>query len=228
MSNIQAFDFSVDVLRGLIWQYNNAENLQALLRLKQQWYDEQHRDFWSNWQRDVFDLRTANEFGLSVWSKILNLPITLGTEESPTNYLAWGFSTVVGVDPDGSPIRNFNNGNFATPPNALDGLTTEQKRLLLRLRFHNLTTPATVTHINRILQDVFPDNFAYVLDNNDMTISYIFSVTPDRKILFLLEEFDILPRPSGVSYDVRIVLQNSFGFEEDRQNFDRGNFFSLI
>lgn len=228
MSNIQNFNTSVDVLRPLIWPFNQSENLQTLLQLKQQWYNEQHRDFWNNWIRDVFDLRTANEFGLSVWSRILNFPITVETQESPSDYLAWGFSDVVGVDPDNSPIRNFNNGNFATPPDALDNLTTEQKRLILRLRYYNLITPATVTHINRILEDVFDDNYAYVIDNNDMTISYIFSVIPDEKTLFLLQEFDILPRPSGVSYDVRIVPQTSWGFDEDRQNFDRGNFFSLI
>ena len=227
MSNIQSFDYSVDILRSLLWQYNRAENLERLLTLKQQWYDRNHRDFWNNWFRDVFDLRTANDFGLTVWSNILDLPITVETTESPSTYYAFGFSDTVGADD--SPISNFNNGNFATPADELEGLTTDQKRILLRLRAYNLFSDVTVPSINTALQDVFgDDNYVYVIDNNDMTITYVFSVIPDPKTLFLLENFDILPRPSTVSYDIRIVPQVTWGFDEHRQNFDRGNFFSLI
>ncbi len=226
--NIQAFNFSVNVLRVLLWQYNEAENLQGLLQRKQRWYDVNHTQFWRDWIRDVFDLRTANDFGLSVWSRILDVPINIESVESPGSYPAFGFSNVVGIDPTNSPIRNFMHGNFATPPNALENLSTEQKRLVLRLRYYEITSNVTVSSINRILADVFPDNYAYVLDNNDMTISYIFSQTPDARTLFLMEDADILPRPSGVSYDVRIVPLVTWGFDEDRQNFDRGNFFTLV
>ena len=120
-----------DRFGDVIWQYNDAERLQELLRLKQQWYDKNQRDFWENWYRDVFDLRTANDFGLTVWSRILDVPITVETTESPGDYHAWGFSDEVGISD--SPISNFNQGNFATPGDELAGLTTEQKRIILRL-----------------------------------------------------------------------------------------------
>lgn len=227
MNTIQSIDYQVDLLRVILWQYSDAERLQAIIRAKELWYEKNHSQFWRDWFRDVFDLKTANDFGLSVWAKILDFPITVETQESPNNYLAWGFSTTVGADE--SPISNFANGNFATPGDELEGLTTEQKRFILRLRFHSLFSDLTVTRINEALNDVFgEDNYVYVLDNNDMTITYVFSVIPDSKTLFLIENFDLLPRPSGVSYDIRIVPQVSFGFDEYRQNFDQGNFFSLI
>ena len=227
MNTIQAIDYQVDLLRVVLWQYSDAQNLQEIINRKQQWYNRNYSQFWQDWFRDVFDLKTANDFGLSVWAKILDFPISVETTESPTDFPAWGFSDTVGADD--SPISNFSNGNFATPGDELEGLTTEQKRFILRLRFYSLFSDLTVTSINAALQDVFGDeNYVYVLDNNDMTITYVFSVIPDSKTLFLIENFDLLPRPSGVSYDVRIVPQVSFGFDDHRQNFDRGNFLSLI
>lgn len=75
MSTKQEFDFSINLLEALIWQYNNAPRLESLLRQKQTWYDVNNRDFWQDWLRDVFDLRTANTFGLRVWSIILGLSL---------------------------------------------------------------------------------------------------------------------------------------------------------
>ena len=67
-TTIQQFNFSVDLLRVILWQYNDAENIENLLTRKQTFYNTAHRDFFNNWIRDVFDLRTANDFGLSVWA----------------------------------------------------------------------------------------------------------------------------------------------------------------
>ena len=222
--NIQTFDFQVDVMRALIWQYNNAERLIGLLERKQAFYDEQHRDFWQNWIRDVFDLRTANDFGLTVWAKILEVPLVDQEFDSPDDYMAWSFSDVIGVDPT-LPTTNFNNGNFATTT-GLVALNTEQKRLLLRLRYFNLTTTATVPEINQFLNILFPDGpGAFVRDNNDMTIDYVFDRTPNSEVLYVLNEFDALPMPSAVSANIVIDPDISWGFGTHRFNFNRVNFF---
>ena len=223
--DIQTFDFQVNVLRALIWQYNNARKLIGLLEQKQAFYDEQHRDFWQNWIRDVFDLRTANDFGLSVWGKILNVPLADQEFDSPTDYMAFGFSDVVGIDPT-LPTTNFSNGNFATTT-GLVALTTEQRRLLLRLRYFSLISAATVPEINQFLNFLFADTSinAWVRDNNDMTIDYVFGRLPDSEVLYVLQEFDALPRPSAVSANLVIEPVRSWAFGTNRLNFNRGNFF---
>ena len=225
MSNIQDFDFEVNVLRALIWQYNNAQKLMGLLERKQVFYDEQQRDFWRNWIRDVFDLRTANDFGLAIWAKILNVPLTDQEFDSPDDYLAFTFSDVVGIDAT-LPTSNFNNGNFATTT-GLVALNTEQKRLLLRLRYFSLVTAATVPEINQFLNFLFADTNirAYVRDNNDMTIDYVFGRIPDSEVLYVLQNFDALPRPSAVGSNIVIDVVSSWGFGTHRFNFNRGNFF---
>lgn len=214
---IEEPDFSLDLLSAALWQFNDADNLLGLLREKQRFYDTAHRDFWQDWLRDVFDLRTANEFGLSVWSIILDIPLFSTTTESPDDYPAFGFATA-------GPDSNFDNSNFATPPGTFTGLDTEQKRLLLRLRYHQLTTSGSVTDINRILADVFGPGVAYVQDNLDMSIRYIFNTLIDPNLIFVLDTFDILPRPSGVNSDISIQAQQRFGFGEFRRNFGHGNF----
>ncbi len=216
--NIQSFDFSLNLLRVVLWQYNDAQNLQDLIREKQEFYGVSHQQFWENWIRDVFDLRTANDFGLSVWAAILNIQTYTESEESPNNYPAWGFAT-------SGPSNNFNNSNFATEPGSFGRLNTEQRRLLLRLRYYQLTTDGTIPEINAALLDVFNNQNTYVLDGGDMSIVYVFTTIPSTVFLTVLQEFDILPRPSGVQLTLRITPQVSWGFGEFHSNFDSGNFF---
>ena len=46
--NIQGFDFTVDVLQSILWQYNQSTNLLSLLNYKQSWLDENQTKFWFN------------------------------------------------------------------------------------------------------------------------------------------------------------------------------------
>ena len=201
---IQQLDYTVNVLRPLLWQYNQADNLRGLLELKQVFYDREQRDFWQNWYRDVFDLRTANDFGLTVWSIILNFPVNIETTRSPNDYMAIGFNTEVGISPTNNSISNFSNGNFATPADSpLEGLSTEHRRLVLRIRAFNLMNDATVPSINRMLSVLFPNQGAYLEDGNDMTLTYHFT-TIDARLRFLFTEVDILPRPSATRYSVEV------------------------
>lgn len=143
---IQAFDFSVDLLRALLWQYNDAARLEALLRQKQEWYDANQTAFWRDWTRDVFDLRTANDFGLAVWAIILNVPLAAASQGDDPNKPIWGF---------GQYRENFTNGNFASISSSQ--LSTEQKRLVLRLRYFQLVTRGTVPEVNSFLRYLFGD-----------------------------------------------------------------------
>src|SRR5215217_4135779 len=106
---VQPFDFSVDLLRNLLWEYNEAARLEALLTLKQNWYVTNHTEFWGDWQRDVFDLTTANDFGLSVGAVILNVPLVVAADPDPPDKPIFGFGSALA----GNDRVNFENGNFA-------------------------------------------------------------------------------------------------------------------
>lgn len=212
---IQSFDYSVDILQTLLWQFNEAENLEGLLTLKQEWYNENQSEFWESWVRDVFDLRTANDFGLSVWSIILDVPLYGDNPASGSGFPAFGF---------GSLNNNFGNGNFATLGGTFNQLSTEQRRLLLRLRYYQLVSSGSIPEINEFLSFLFGRGVVYALDGLDMTITYVFTQAPTSDFLYVLETFDILPRPSGVKINIITSGRPLWGFGESRQNFENGNF----
>lgn len=212
MTRIQQFDFSVDLLRAILWQYNDAERLQTILERKSEWYSEEHADFWQGWLRDVFDLTTANDFGLSVWGILLNVPLSYGLPGT-------GARPVFGF---GDFNQNFNNGNFGRDAAGVAGLTLEQKRLVLRLRYYQLISDGTVPHTNFVLQQVF--GTGYVLDPEDMTATYVFPQALPSGVLAVLQEFDLLPRPAGVEINILIDPTSVFGFDPFYLNFNNGGF----
>ena len=189
---IRDFNYSVDLAKALLWQHTDAANLQKLIAQKNEWYEANNSQFWANWVRDVFDLRTANEFGLSVWAKILNVPLTFTADAAPAGRVAWGF---------GPQRRNFNNGNFKRAVAGTVLLSTEQKRLVLRLRYFQLVTDGSVLGVNKFLNSLFLNDYGlvYARDNMDMTITYVFTVLPPSQLRTVLDKFDVLPRPTGVA-----------------------------
>lgn len=213
----QLFDFSVNLMKALLWEYNEALNLQTILQLKQDWYETNQDDFWTNWIRDVFDMRTANEFGLSVWSIILDLPLFTSSKPDSITKPTFGF--------DNAYFKNFDRGNFSSKTGGTTSLPLETKRLALRLRYFGLTTSGTVPEINRFMNYLFANYGRVVLeDNQNMTQTYVFffPVTSDLQTLF--GDLDILPRPAGVGSAWRDATKKSFGFGNFGLNFNRGNF----
>lgn len=214
-TDIQQFDYSVDLLKALLWQYNEAANLQSLLEAKALWYKANHEDFWNAWYTDVFDLRTCNDFGLTVWSIILRQPLfSLATESgTPT----WGF---------GVYHTNFTRGNFGGAQGAIHRVSTETARILLQLRYFQLTSSGTVPEINRMLKYVFAEKYglAFIQDGNDMNQTYTFTFELSADLRYVFKNFDVLPRPAGVKSRYVVSLAESFGFDEFNANFDNGNF----
>lgn len=209
---IQEFDFSVDLLRAILWQYEDAAGLQSVLRAKSSWYEENQEEFWTAWVRDVFNLRTANDFGCSVWGIILGVPLSIGQPGTGARSV-WGF---------GEFNQNFNNGNFGRDSAGVAGLTLEQKRLVLRLRYYQLVSDGSVPFANKALQDVF--GTGYVLDRLDMTATYIFPTELSSSVRLVLEYYDLLPRPAGVKINILIDPGKVFGFDPFYQNFENGSF----
>lgn len=213
---VQQFDYSVDLLKALLWQHNNATALETLLRRKQEWYDVNQSAFWQNWYADVFNLDTANEFGLSVWSRILAVPLQVQVEGSREKE-AFGF---------GVNHKNFNNGNFARGQAGEQPLTREQSRLVLKLRYFQLVSRGAVTEINEWLSVLFEDQgTVFVVDSLDMTFAtYFFGFEPDAQLRFILEKYDLLPRPAGVGVRFQVQVKPSWGFGTNHLNFNNGNF----
>lgn len=216
MATVQQFNASVNLLQAILWQYDQAERMLSLARAKQAWYDKNLTAFWLDWYRDVFNLDTANDFGLAIWGRILGVPMSIELEPT-TGRPVWGF---------GTNNKNFNNAGFGRATTGTAGLTPEQKRIVLKMRYFQLTHKPTVPAINQMLKRIFGAyGTVFVDDPLDMgEITYFFQFTPPAQLRTILDNFDILPRPAGVGVRILVQIRPAWGFGVHHLNFDNGNF----
>lgn len=70
------YDVSFE-LQGLndcfLWQYDSAVKLTSLLSKKQGFYKTAVSDFWENWTKDIFNIDTADTFGLNLWGSFFGV-----------------------------------------------------------------------------------------------------------------------------------------------------------
>lgn len=142
-------NYDLNLPQNITWQYDQAKNLVGLVGKKQAWYDNEWKRFWQGWESSIFNLKTANRFGMVVWALILNVPTRLiygGTENAGAPF---GF---------GGGRQNWNNGNFFGAADTQE-LTLEEARALLRIRYYAQTMSPTVSNINYMLRDVFLESW---------------------------------------------------------------------
>ena len=80
-------DPTIDLKQCLLWQYQNSEKLKSLILSKQDWYSVHQAQFWQDWYDKVFNIDTANDFGLSVWGQILNFSRNVTAKDGSLHYL---------------------------------------------------------------------------------------------------------------------------------------------
>lgn len=216
--DIQELNLDIDVMKAILWQYNDAEKYQAILQAKQDWQEANNVGFSIDWIADVFDIRTANEFGLSVWSIILDIPIIIQAQQPSEVDIVFGMNE----DDDG----NFENSNFKPDGFTPQILGVDEARQVIMLRYFQLTSNGTVSQINGALYYLYKDKGdAYVIDNYDMTMTYIFGFALSSSLMYIFNNYDVLPRPAGVRIaDINIIGSIPFGFNIYNKNFDNGNF----
>ena len=64
----------INLEKTILWQYDKATKLNSLIKAKQKWYQQNVSFFITNFFLNVFDIKRANDFGLTIWGKLLNFP----------------------------------------------------------------------------------------------------------------------------------------------------------
>ena len=65
---------SSELDKVITWQYDNSANLIAIVDMMKEFFTESTTKLWDNWPVDVVNIDTANDFGLCIWGKLLNVP----------------------------------------------------------------------------------------------------------------------------------------------------------
>lgn len=70
---ISNFDFQCDLSPVILWQYLDAEKLKSLISYQQDFMNVAVRDFIEELSEKILNISTANESGLELWGRLLNV-----------------------------------------------------------------------------------------------------------------------------------------------------------
>ena len=160
-------------------------------------------DFLNSFYDNVWNLDTANSYGLDVWGKIVDLPRTLGYQ---INEEFFGFqeALIVGTPTTTDP-QPFNQAPFYSTKYNQSGqivLSDIYYRKAIYMKAMANITDCTVKNLNRILMYMFGDlGQCWVEQDGPNAMSYHFKFTPSDSDLAIIQS-GILPKPSGavISY----------------------------
>lgn len=187
-------DFSIDLKKCILWQYDKAQKLSALILAKENWYERNVTNFIKNFAKDVLDINTANDFGLSVWGKLLGLDRTVVFIGGTAHYLTTEQYRFLLK----GQIMKFNMQYVSVPEinKYLRVIFNEEDNSQVFVRDNlDMTMTYTITKNMGIMQE---------------------------EITQLLNYYDFLPRPTGVGINVVLNYNGYFGFEGAGNN--RGGF----
>lgn len=148
----------------------------------------------SDWFNVVYNIKTAQGFGLDIWGKILNQGRNFTyTNESTgvqTDYYLEGELTVDGTYFSAEQVE-------------------ELYRKVLFMKAMSLITNATEKSLNELLQFYFEGRRVYVIQYDTMKLRYVFEV-PVSKLEKSIFTSDLLPKPTGVGATFRYLPKNSY------------------
>jgi hypothetical protein len=175
----------------------------------------------------IWDVDTAQGFGLDILGKIVNISRLLTVNSTP---LYFGFGEAATNLSTNNP-EPFGQGVFYS---GLQSTSTVEladdayRQLIIAKAMFNITD-CSIPNINKILRWLFSSSgTAFVVDAGNMQLRYtfLFDLTPVQ--LAIVTCGKVLPRPCGVLATALIINPNStFGFgEAGAQPFGQGVFFN--
>lgn len=193
-------------------QYQDT-NIETFLNHIDLVFKENTKDLINYFKYNIYDLENAKGGDLDLWGALLNIPRNVPSDDT----------ILVTSDRTGFSFRNSNFYKLQ-----FDALTKKEYitlsdlayKLLIKLKILLMKTDCNIESLNEICQVLFISlgGTAEVLDNEDMTMRYIFNFELPVWFKYILELYPILPKPVGVfaTYIENIVYY--FGFEGQDPN----------
>lgn len=79
-------NFSIDLTKTILWQFDKAEKLISLITAKQNWYNDKVAGFITDFFNNFINIETADDFGLNLWGKILNFDRNISYSTGVVHY----------------------------------------------------------------------------------------------------------------------------------------------
>lgn len=197
----------IDFEKTIISQYGNSPTILQLVQNMNAYLDPR-ADFDAFFDY-VWNVDTAQGFGLDIWGRIVNIRRELQIPNAPVYF---GFKDAL---PGSYP---FNEAPFydGTPPATQTYKLSDDayRKLILTKALANIAS-SNAPSLNQLLQNMFADRGrCYVNDMGGMQFRYTFEFDLTSQEYAIVTQSGVLPRPAGVN---AILFQSAlplFGFSE--------------
>ena len=197
----------IDFEKTIISQYGNSPTILQLVQNMNAYLDPR-ADFDAFFDY-VWNVDTAQGFGLDIWGRIVNIRRELQIPNTPVYF---GFKDAL---PGSYP---FDEAPFydGTPPATQTYKLADDayRKLILTKALANIAS-SNAPSLNQLLQNMFADRGrCYVNDMGGMQFRYTFEFDLTSQEYTIVTQSGVLPRPSGVN---AILFQSAlplFGFSE--------------
>lgn len=194
LGSIPAFNWRATVIS----QYANSPVLLAMIESFNEAVDQTQN--LNNFYDLIWNIDTAQGYGLDVWGRIVGVVRTL--QISTSTY--FGFRQgVPGTDVFGTGGTSpFFSGQ---PTTSNYSLTDDAFRQLILAKAAANICNGSIPALNGILMNLFGmSGTCYVTDGQDMTMTYTFKFQPTPVQAAIIEQSGVLPKPNGVTVSIVI------------------------
>lgn len=73
-AEVGTIDFKIDNSLCYLWQYDDANKLKSLMDKKNKFIENSVEKFFRDYFSNIFNIKTANNFGLELWGVLLGVP----------------------------------------------------------------------------------------------------------------------------------------------------------
>ncbi|MFP1844468.1 DUF2612 domain-containing protein [Lonsdalea quercina] len=207
----------------ILTQYSASEKLLSIIDTFNQ--AESLEDFTDSFIDEVWSLSTCGTFGLDMWGKKVNISRYV---KADINSNSFGFYEAN----DGSEYPSAFNGDpfyAGVQETETVRLSDEAYRTLILCKAFTNISIATISDINRFLTILFKGRGrAFCVDYGEMRMGIVCEFDLANYEASILENYDVLPIPSGVLITTHQIVPPYFGFSDDAYPFNDGTFFRDI
>jgi hypothetical protein len=210
----------VNVEETIVSQYANSPTLVQLVQNMNEYIDPR-ADF-DAFYNFVWNVDTAQGFGLDIWGKIVNVSRQLNIPGVVANF---GFNEGLNYQPFGqAPL-------YAGPPGStVYNLTDDAYRTLILVKALANISDCTSPSLNQLLKNLFAGRGrCYVADTGQMQMRFVFEFALLPYEIAIMTQSGAIPRPAAVQAQVlQVDIPGTFGFSEAvlSQPFGSGVFFN--
>jgi len=150
----------------------------------------------------VWDINTAESYGLDIWGKVVDVSRRLTVSD---DFQHLGFSEALLKSHTVTDPQPFNQAPFYTGESSTETveLSVPVYRKLIMMKAMANITDCSVPNINRMLVYMFGDSGrAYVTNDGPLQMSYVFEFPLSTAELAIIQSSGALPSPPGVSVSI--------------------------